>query len=332
MKSSNRCSGRNKKVVEIAGIVAFFLIGCLSCDSEKIYREEQYKYVVYLLSGAENVYTESYTLNEDESVRYFSVGVGGSNSNGEEVVVTLTPDNQIMAQYNRNNFDIDVSKFARLLPKNRYNIEAVRDGAESYTVAIPAHPTDQYVKVPVKVRPLGLSPDSIYFIPLAISNVSCYEVNQEKYNLLYRVTIQNDYAEQRFTTLYTSRGLEVNQSSNEVTSMSGAKTVQPLTKDKVRMFAGTNAQSQLTTIADIEKYAITVQIKSDNTVEITPYGTIEVEMLADDWYNRYDPEVPQGLKKYRMFYLYYRYRTKNSNGTYSAWMEVKESLTRVEND
>ena len=211
-----------------------------------------------------------------------------------------------------------------MLPADRYEIE-------SYTITIPAHPEDQYVKVPVKVRPLGLSPDSIYFIPLAIKSVSRYEVNDEKYSMLYRVCIENEYAKQRTITYYVKKGTVKNQSNNSETILSGSKIVQPLTKDKVRMFTGNNSQSQTGTLANIERYAVTVQVKDDQTVDIQPYGTIEVEMLQETDYNRYSI-VMQGTKKQRVFFLYYRYRTQNDNGTFSSWMEVRETLTRVEED
>jgi hypothetical protein len=213
--------------------------------------------------------------------------------------------------------------YAKLLPADRYQIE-------SYTVTIPANNPDQYIKVPVKVRPLGLSPDTIYFIPLAIKSVSRYEVNEDKFNMLYRVTIENDYARQQVLTYYTKKGTVRNQSNNSETILSGAKIVQPLTKDKVRMYTGNNTQGQLSTIADIERLSIVVQIKPDNSLAITSYGTVEVEMLSAPDYNRYNPKVMQGTKPQRVFYLYYRYRTKNNDGSFSAWMEVKESLTRVE--
>ena len=304
------------------GIVAFCLVCCASCNNDAIYQDELYKTVVYLLSGSENVYTESYTLNETEPVGYFSVGCGGSKFNAEEIVVTLEPDAAIVDQYNKNNFDYE-SSYAKILPADRYTID-------SYTVTIPANPTEQYVKVPVKVRPLGLSPDTIYFIPLAIKSVSRYEVNEEKSTLLYRVTIENDYAGQAVTTQYTKKGTVRNQSNDSITILSGSKIVQPLTKDKVRMFTGNNTQTQLSTVANIKKFAVTVQIKGDNTLNITPYGNIEVEQLSADGYNIYDPKVMQGTKAQRVFYLYYRYRTLNNNGTFSSWMEVKETLTRVE--
>lgn len=308
--------------ISIASIFMFCLICCISCSSDDIYKKEQYKKVIYLLSGSENVYTESYTLNETEPVKYFSIGCGGSNPNEEEVIVTLEPDNVLLDRYNKNNFDYE-HMYAKLLPADRYTIE-------SYTIKIPANNPDQYVKVPVKVRPLGLSPDTIYFIPLAIKSVSRYEVNDSKYNMLYRVTIENDYARQRVITYYTKKGTVKNQSNNAETILAGTKIVQPLTKDKVRMFTGNNTQTQLSTVADIARLAIVVQIKPDNTLDITPYGTAEVNMLSAPGYNRYDPKVMQGTTVQRILYLYYRYRTKNNDGSFSAWMEVKESLTRVE--
>jgi hypothetical protein len=310
-------------VVSCALIVC--LIGITACDNDKLYEKEKYKNVIYLLSGSENVYTESYTLSETESVRYFSVGCGGSLPNPEEVTVTLEPDNVLLNQYNKSNFDINITSYAKLLPADRYEIE-------SYTITIPANPKDQYVKVPVKVRPLGLSPDSIYFIPLAIKSVNRYEVNDEKYNLLYRVTIENEYAQQKTVTYYIKKGTVKNQSNNSETILSGSKIVQPLTGNEVRMFTGNNTQSQTTSVADIKKFAIVVQVKEDKTLDIRPYGTIEVEMLQDDpSYNRYGI-VMQGLKEQRVFSLYYRYRTQNDNGTYGDWMEVKETLIRVEED
>jgi len=309
-------------------IMAFVFLVCFTgCDSDKLYQME-YKNVIYLLSGSENVYTEAYTLKEEAPVRYFSVGIGGSKPNEDAVTVTLEPDRVLLKRYNNSNFDIDVSRYARLLPENRYEIE-------SYTVDIPANPVSQYVKVPVKVRPLGLSPDSIYFIPIAIQKVSRYEVNPEKYNMLYCVTIENEYAQQRVVTYYTKRGVIKNQSNNSETNMSGDKIVQPLTKDRVRMFAGNHVQNLPTvvTVEEIERFAMVVQINEDNTLDMIPYdkGTIEVEKLDLEGYNLYDPKVKQGLREYRVFYLYYRYRTLNDDGvTYGDWLEARETLTRVE--
>jgi hypothetical protein len=305
-----------------AGILTLFLICNVACNTDKIYQEEQYKTIVYLLSGSENVYTESYTLNETEPVKYFSIGYGGSNSNEEEIVVTLEPDNVLLDQYNRSNFDSKDS-YAKILPASRYKID-------SYTITIPAKLEEQYVKVPVKVTPLGLSPDTVYFIPLAIKSVSRYGVNEDKYNMLYRVTIENDYARQKVTTYYTKKGTVRNQSNNSETILSGSKIVQPLTKNEVRMYTGNNTQGYLASKEDIDRYSIVVRINADQTVGFAPYGNIEVEKLEAEGYNIYNPKVMRGTKAQRVLYLYYRYRIQNNDGSYGAWMEVKETLTRIE--
>lgn len=314
-----------KNLTKTIGAILLCAMTCITaCNNEELYEKEKYKNVIYLLSGSENVYTESYSLNETEPVKYFSIGIGGSHPNPEAVTVELEPDRVLFDLYNKSNFDVKYTSYAKILPADRYVID-------SYTIQIPANPTDQYVKVPVKVRPLGLSPDSIYFIPLSIRSVSKYEVNDEKYNMLYRITIQNDYAKQTPVTYYVKKGSVKDQTNNSETTLSGSKIVQPLTKDKVRMFAGNYSQSQTSTVYDIERYGITVQIKSDNSLDITSYGTMQIEMIPEVDYNRY-AVILQGTKEQRCFFLHYRYRIMNDNGSYGNWMEVRESLTRVEED
>jgi len=313
------------KISEKIGL-ALLLAFCLSCcDHDAIYNEEQYKTVVYLLSGSDNIFTEAYTLSENEPVRFLSVGVGGSQSNQKNIVVTLEKDNLAMFnKYNSDNFDIDTEKYARLLPAHRFEIM-------SYIVNIPAQSTEQYARVPIKVNPHGLSPDSTYFIPIAIRSVSNYEVNEDKKNVLFRVTIENEYARHRIVTQYTKKGDVKDQLTPQyATTLSGTKWVQPLTQNRVRMFVGNFNQTTSSPLVDIERYAMVVKVNEDNSLEIFPWGTIDVEMLEMEDYNLYNPKVMQGTKEQRVFFLYYRYRIMNPNGTYGNWFEVRETLTRVE--
>ena len=302
----------------IACIVVF---GFSGCNTDSIYQEEQYKTLVYLLSGPDNVFATSYTLNEDEPVRYVSIGCGGSNSNEQDITVTLEPYPEMLDKYNSLNYDYQ-SEYAKLLPADRYEIE-------SYSVTLPAKSNYHYARLPIKVRPLGLSPDSLYFIPLRIKSVSRYDVNEEKRDVLFRVAIENDYAEQLVPTYYVKSG----SMTNPITVLSGTKLVQPLEKDKVRMFVGNEIYGSTTTVEDIERLSIVVQINEDNSLTITPYGSMEVEMLDNvNGYNRYVPDLVQGTSKQRVFYLNYRFRLKQSNGTYSGWREVEERLIRVEDN
>ncbi|MGI6047489.1 MAG: BT_3987 domain-containing protein [Petrimonas sp.] len=307
------------KILSYIFITCIMALSIAGCNTDIIYQEEQYKTLVYLLSGSENVYAASYTLNEEEPVRYVTIGAGGSTSNEKDITVTLEPNLAMLDKFNSLNYNYQ-SEYAKLLPADRYTID-------SYSVTLPAKSDYHYVRMPVKVRVLGLSPDSIYFIPLRIKSVSNYDVNPEKSDVLFRVAIENDYAEQLVPTYYAKSGTM----TNPTTVLSGTKLVQPLEKDKVRMFIGNETYGNNTSVADIERLSVVVQIKEDNSLLVTPYGSMEVEMLDKvTGYNRYVPELLQGTSKQKVFYLNYRFRLMNANGTFTAWREVEERLIRIE--
>jgi hypothetical protein len=298
------------------------MLNFAGCDGNEIYEKEMYRPVLYLLSnGTNNVYTVIIPFKETNATSYFSVGCGGSLPNPEEVVIVLEPDTVLYDKYNSINFDNPAS-YARLLSSNRYEIN-------SYTVKLPAASPEQYVKVPVKINQQGLSPDSIYFIPLSIKSVSKYEVNPDKSNVLFRVAVENDYAEQINTTVYYQRGTSITGGTS--TPINGSIVFQPLSEDEVRMFAGTRTQTAKSTLDEINKYSIVAKVNADSTVTVRPYGTIEVEQLSDAAYNRYYTIVNTEGKAVDYFDLYYRFRTLVSTDpdVYSNWTEIKESLQRM---
>jgi hypothetical protein len=311
--------------VMIAVMLATLLTGC---SDESMYDKEMYHPVIYLLSsGDQNIYTVVIPFKESSPVTYISVGCGGSKSNPKEVTVVLGQDNNdLFDQYNRINFDIETDQFARLLPQSRYEIP-------SWTVTLPADSPDSYANMEVRVNQQGLSPDSIYFIPIAIQSVSQYEVNPEKSNMLLRIAVINDYAEQTATTVYTQKGTIT--TGTTPSAVTGSKVVQPLSTDEVRFFAGIQVQTNKSTGEEIAKYALVAKINPNSTVSLRPYGTIEVEMLTQDGYNRYytqnDPITGRDVQ---YMDLYYRYRTlilatPETPESRDNWIEVKEILQRV---
>jgi hypothetical protein len=299
------------------------------CTDSSMYDKEMYHPVIYLISsGDQNVYTVVIPFKESNPVTYVSVGCGGSKSNPEEVTVVLEQDNNdLFDRYNRTNFDIDTDKFARLLPQNRYEIP-------SWNVTFPANSPESYANVEVRLNQQGLSPDSIYFVPIAIKSVSQYEINPDKSNMLLRVAVINDYAEQTATTVYTLKGTIT--SGTNSTAVTASKIVQPLSADEVRLFAGIQVQTNKSTLEEIAKYALIAKINPDNTVSLRPYGTIEVEMLTQEGYNRYytqnDPLTGRDIQ---YMDLYYRYRTLKTPATpenpesWDAWIEIREMLQRI---
>jgi hypothetical protein len=223
---------------------------------------------------------------------------------------------------------VDTEKYYLLFPEDRYEIP-------SWSATLPANSADPYVNVAVHVNQQGLSPDSTYFIPIAIQSVSRYEVNPDKSNMLLRISVINDYAEHvPATTIYTMKGTITSGATS--TAVTGSKTVRPLSADEVRFYAGIQTETNQRTVEEIARYALIAKINSDNTVSLRPYGTIEVEMLALEGYNRYYTLYDELTgRDIQYMDLYYRYRTlqtpstPENPATWSNWTEVREMLQRA---
>ena len=266
---------------------------------------------------------------ESNPVTYISVVCGGSKSNPEEVTVTLERDNNDWLDYvNRANFDIDTEKYHLLFPEDKYEIP-------SWTATLPARSDDPYVNVAVHVNQQGLSADSTYFIPIAVKSVSRYEVNTEKSNMLLRISVINDYAEHvPATTVYSMKGTITSGATS--TAVTSSKVVRPLSADEIRFYAGIQTETNQRTVAEIAKYALVAKIHPDNSVSLRPYGTMELEMLPLDGYNRYYTQYDELTgRDIQYIDLYYRYRTLKTPAAggnpaaWDEWIESREMLQRT---
>lgn len=273
-------------------IVICLALGLMSCNDDAIFEKEMYKKVFALVSSNDyNIFEETHELNGGESIGYIAASCGGTATTSEDIDITLEEDSTPLDIYNKAIYDADESRYAKLLSKDQYQID-------SYHIKIAAG--ERGGKTMIKVRPEGLSPDSIYFVALKVSSYSSYEVNEAKSNVLYRVLIKNDYASQATESMYTMSGY-----FNGVVT-GGNKKMQPLGWNKVRIMAGTvSYQADVTTI---NRAAIVLEVTSDNRVRITPFKDIYVKAINDD------PDYPNTFKTetinnrtYNVFSLCYEY-------------------------
>lgn len=314
-------------------LIAAVAFGMTACDEEAQFDKELYKKVINVLSLEDLTFSVNYDLNEEVSTGYISIGCGGTKHIDQDVTVELEPDNEALAKYNKLNFDIDESKFAHLLDPACYEIPVM-------STVLKADSEDNYGTIPVHVRPEGLSPDSIYFIPLHIKSVSAYEVNPAKSTVLYRVLLKNDYAFQSPITTYRTRGLDeffdASQGKTIRKSFTVTRYVLPLTKNAIRCFVGSNSyDTSKLTKEQINKYAMRVTINEDATLTINPVGTTQIEMMGEVGMSNYYTFFEQNHIKYQTFYLSYRYRTlidgkdgSNGDADYDVWHTVEETMTR----
>lgn len=286
------------------------LVGLQSCKDDEVYKKEQYKNVFALISESDNVSRKLHSLGE-ESIGYIAASMGGTNATGKDVVVKLVEDKSLIDKFNRVNYDTDVSKYVKAMPASKYDIE-------SYQFSIPAGEISG--RLPIRIRPDGLSPDSSYFIPLRIDTYTSFEANAQKSFILYRVKTKNKYAVSDGTSVYSMRAKYRPQGSPSELEMPGTKTMHPLTKNSVRIMAGNEAY--VSDVNTFNKNAIILSVSDDNKVTVSSYKNVVVTQVNGD------PEFPNvfrieddGFKKtFKTFLIRYNYV---SNGTV---VEMKEEL------
>ena len=288
-----------------------------SCDENEQFRGELYKKVIYLLSSDDYTFESEHALGE-QTTGYVTVYCSGTEHIDNDVTVEIEHDPDAIYEYNYMYFDIDESRYAHELDPEKYTIA-------SYKTVLKADSEDNYSLLPISINPDGLSPDSIYFIPLRIKSVSDYEINPDKQRVLYRVILKNDYATMASTTYYQVTGTETRLQGEEssASGISVTRIFAPLSKNQVRCFAGTHTYNPSNvTKSEIDTYAMTLTINSDNSITITPFSDLEVEMLG----GREDNHCSVDRRGRIVFNLHYRFKDI-VNGE-SIWIEMVETCVQ----
>ncbi|MEN5436428.1 DUF4361 domain-containing protein [Sphingobacterium faecium] len=263
-----------------------------SCKDNELFEKEMYKNEVALISSSyHNTFQEIVPLAEAEVTGYIAASVGGTHAPSKDMVIQLEEDQAQLDIYNRSLFDADENLYAKLLPRDKYEIL-------DYKIQIKAG--ERTGRTRVKLKPAGLSPDSTYFIGLKTSDATGIDINPKKKTILYQVLIKNAYASQAENTFYSMTGL----GNGMVTA--GNKKIFPLTGNSVRVIAGN--ESFENNIDHINKSSIILEVGADNRVEIKPYRDIFVTQIDDDprYPNIFKVEESFG-RKFNVFLLSYSY-------------------------
>jgi hypothetical protein len=287
-----------------------------SCDRDELFEREQYKKVIALLSEKDdidfNVFVEEHHLKNTVSQGYISAVCGGALPAEEDINISIIEDDELLLEYNVRKFDtIGESSYARRLPYANYAIAG-------YNIRIPAG--ERKGLLDIKVYPNGLSPDSVYFLPLRIEKFSNYELNEDKAALLYRVYMKNFYSTTKSEVRYTMRSIL------DGLRLVSDKRVYPVSANSVRILAGDVTLGEDNALPVIEAGSLLLTVADDGKVTITSWRGLKVTQLDDD------PDYPNtfqifddGFSKYKMFLLNYEYEYLGTTHT------MKEEL-RLEYD
>ena len=107
----------------------------------------------------------------------------------------------------------------------------------------------------------------------------------------------------------------------------GTKTLFAIGANTIRMMAGN--ESFDASRANLDKFALYLDINPDGSIKIRPYRDINVIQLSDDkdFPNKYFIEETSHGTKYANFLLHYKYKSG------SDWLEIKEELRmKITND
>lgn len=282
-----------------------------SCNDNEVFEKEMYKNVVALISSDyHNTFEEVVPLTGEEVIGYIAASAGGTEAPTKDMVIGLAEDQEPLDSYNWSLFDADENLYARVLPREKYEIA-------DYQIKIAAG--ERTGRTMVKIRPDGLSPDSTYFIGLKASDMSGVEINPEKNTILYQVLIKNDYASTAEDSYYSMTGL-----ANAMVT-AGNKQLYPLTQHSVRVIAGTESfQGRVDHIANT---SITLDVAADGKVTIKPYENIQVTQVDGDerYPNVFRVEESFG-RRFNVFLLSYDYVIGNT--TRRMQEELRQEIKR----
>ncbi len=269
------------------------MIGTMvSCNDDAIFEKEMYKNEVALISSDyHNTFQEVVHLTGEEIIGYIAASVGGTHAPEKDMVIGLEEDPAPLALYNYSLYDADESLYALQLQPDKYEIADPR---------IQINAGERTGKSMIKLNPDGLSPDSTYFISLRATDISGVELNPKKSTILYQIVLENNYASQAKSSLYTMTGMM----DGMVTAAN--KQLFPLTHNSVRMIAGN--ETFVSTVEALEMNSVILEVAEDSTVTIKPYGSIQVTQLDGDpkYPNMFLVEEAYGQKT-NVFLLSYEY-------------------------
>lgn len=277
----------------------------VSCNDKEIFEQEMYKSVVALISSSyHNNFDEILPLTGEEVTGYISASVGGLYPPEKDLTINLEEENTPFDRYNWSLYDADTKLYAKLLPKDKYEIP-------DYKMVIKAG--ERTGRISIKIRPDGLSPDSTYFISLQMVDDEAVEINTKKNNVLYKVLIYNQFASQATNSFYSMTGLQ----NGAITAAS--KRLFPLTKNSVRVIAGTESYASNET--SIANTSMILEIDSDNKVIIRPYKNLNLIQIDGNtrYPNTFFVEEFYG-RKFNVFLLNYKYTIGNTT------VEMQEEL------
>ena len=330
MKNSVKTDFTMKNTIKLIYFVllGFALHACESYD----FNQEQYKNEIYLLSNSQMIYDKQVAdLEKSTDTIYLVAGVSGTLNPENNMRVAIVEADSLFNAYNKSNYDIDTTRFARLLPEECYTIPTMESVIKS---------GESQVRFPIYLTNLDkLSPDSIYFLNYKLDAGRTDAFNPDKDEVLIRIYKENEFSTTQRNVFYnytTSYVTTLDPNNTIVRRPTSSNQVFPLSGNSVRMIAGDEDLGEYRTALNrINERSIIVEVGEQTLIDplarqvtIKPYKSIDVvQLIPDGLYNNTFyiniMTTPDGRSTYyKEFRLHYKYRLNPNN----PYKEVKAVL------
>lgn len=256
-----------------------------SCDKQELRpdKEELYAKRIYIVGAQDIVIKKDIKYSDLAQEVSFSVAVGGSQLIDQDVLVTFNIDNQsAIDDYNYRYVAEGKVKY-QPMDKSFYDFPE--------TATLKAENIYQEVIFSLK-KTTGLICDSIYSIPISISEVSRYEISTVNPVMLFTPNLVNDYSGS-----YMVMGKDGNIDGN-LMEYSGARTLVATGEYSVRLYHKLTEED----VSNAKAMGVVFTINpSDNTVIVSSWQDFNVTGGG----GIYDPEAES-------FDLWYTYKDGES--------------------
>jgi hypothetical protein len=234
------------------------------------------------------------------------------------VTLTIVEDPDLLRSYNDNNYGSESFRHARYLSPDRYRID-------DFKLQIPRGERKGTMRI--RIRPNGLSPDSMYLIPFRVTQCSEYEMNDARNTVLYRIRFQNPYSTTVSVPQFTHRGVKTTVGSDVEQATMAQKHVHAVSANEVRIIAGNTVFKN--DLNFIEKWSLRLKMDADGKVTISPWnlGTygMKVTQIDDDelYPNTYGVIKDDWGRVFKTFMLCYEYVDADSKVAYRMQEELR---------
>ncbi|MEA4978941.1 MAG: DUF4361 domain-containing protein [Petrimonas sp.] len=277
-------------------LIIFGMFLFLSSCQDEFQDKEIYKKIVYIVHSENTINSFTHPFKGAPTEGFISLYCSGSLMPETDIEIEIGFDDELIDKYNYIEFEDDESRYVKLLNSEHFNIP-------SFHVTIKKG--EPFGNMPIFVTSEGLSPDSIYVIPLKINSISpSYEISKDLSSILYAVKLENAYS-----GLYRMTGsLQEEGESGMPQQVFRDKTLVPIDEFTCRMFFA--AENELA--ENIVDRTLTFTIQSDNSIVISEKN--DIHDLGESYYN---PETKTIILNYSYVVSEIRY-------------EIREKLVHLE--